>query len=155
VVELADGTLMLNARIQEGGQGKRGISSSKDGGETWSDLKLDPTLIEPVCQASLIRYSLAAEDGRNRLLFSNPASAPPKGKTKGDRVNMTVRLSCDEGKTWPISKSLHEGPSAYSCLAVLPDGDIGCLYEGGETRYGEIVFARFSLEWLTDGKECR
>jgi hypothetical protein len=27
------------------------------------------------------------------------------------------------------------------------------LYEGGETRYGEIVFARFSLEWLTDGKD--
>ena len=66
---------------------------------------------------------------------------------------MTVRLSYDEGKTWPIAKSLHAGPSAYSCLAVLPDGDIACFYEGGETRYGEMVFARFSLAWLTDGKD--
>jgi len=37
--------------------------------------------------------------------------------------------------------------------AVLPDGDIGCLYEGGETRYGKTVFARFPLEWLTDGED--
>ncbi|MCK5173149.1 MAG: exo-alpha-sialidase [Planctomycetes bacterium] len=155
VVELADGTLMLNARVQEGGQGKRGIATSTDGGETWSKFKFDPTLIEPVCQGSFLRYSLAGNSGKNRLLFSNPANAPPAGKTRGDRIKMTVRLSYDEGKTWPVSKLLHEGPSAYSCLTVLPDGDIGCLYEGGETRYGEIVFARFSLKWLTDGNDSR
>jgi len=145
VVELADGTLMLNMRMQENGQGKRGIATSKDGGQTWSEVKLDPVLIEPVCQASFLRYTLASCNGKNRLLFSNPASAT-------DRVNMTIRLSYDEGKTWSISKLLHDGPSAYSCLAVLPGGDICCLYEGGQTRYGQIVFARFSLEWLTDGK---
>jgi len=148
VVELADGRLMLNMRMQRNSQGKRGIATSKDGGETWSKFKLDQTLIEPVCQASFLRYTLASNNGKNRLLFSNPASAT-------NRVNMTVRLSYDEGRTWPVSKLLHDGPSAYSCLAVLPDGDIGCLYEGGETRYGEIVFARFSLEWLTDGKDSR
>jgi len=148
VVELADGTLMLNMRMQQNSKGKRGVATSSDGGITWSKLRFDDTLIEPVCQASILRYSYAASGGKNRLLFSNPAS------TKS-RVNMTVRMSYDEGKTWPISKLLHEGPSAYSCLAVLPDGDIGCLYEGGKTRYGEIVFARFSLEWLTDGKDHR
>ena len=155
VVELADGTLMLNVRMQEDGQGKRGIATSEDGGLTWSELKLDPLLIEPVCQASFLRYTLASTHGKNRLLFSNPASAPSPGQSRADRVKMTVRLSYDEGKTWPVSKLLHDGPSAYSCLAVLPEGDIGCLYEGGETRYGEIVFARFSLEWLTDGKDSR
>jgi sialidase-1 len=155
VVELADGRLMLNMRVQENGQGKRGIATSQDGGRTWSELQFDPVLIEPVCQASFLRYTLASTDGRNRLLFSNPASAPARGQSRGDRVKMTVRLSYDEGKTWPVSKCLHDGPSAYSCLAVLPDGDIGCLYEGGQTRYGEIVFAKFSLEWLTDGKDRR
>ena len=155
VVELADGRLMLNMRMQENGQGKRGVATSQDGGRTWSELKLDPVLIEPVCQASFLRYTLASTGGRNRLLFSNPASAPAPGESRGDRVEMTVRLSYDEGKTWPVSKRLHDGPSAYSCLAILPDGDIGCLYEGGRTRYGEIVFARFSLEWLTDGRDHR
>ncbi len=155
VVELADGKLMLNMRMQQNGQGKRGIATSEDGGRTWSELRLDPVLIEPVCQASFLRYTLASTNGKNRLLFSNPASAPPPGQSRADRVKMTIRLSYDEGKTWPVSKLLHDDPSAYSCLAVLPDGDIGCLYEGGKTRYGEIVFARFSLEWLTDGKDCR
>lgn len=153
VVELADGTLMLNMRMQANGRGKRGIATSKDGGLTWSQLELDPTLIEPVCQASFLRYTPSSTGGKNRLLFSNPASAPPPGESRADRVRMTVRLSYDEGRTWPVSKLLHDGPSAYSCLAVLPDGNIGCLYEGGETLYGEIVFARFSLEWLTGGKD--
>jgi len=153
VVELADGKLLLNMRMQKNGRGKRGIAMSEDGGRTWSELKLDPVLIEPICQASLLRYTLASTNGKNRLLFSNPASEPSDGQSRGDRVKMTIRLSYDEGTTWPVSKLLHDGPSAYSCLAIMPDGDIGCLYEGGEVRYGEIVFAKFSLEWLSDGKD--
>jgi hypothetical protein len=45
---------------------------------------------------------------------------------------MTVRLSLDEGKIWPVAKLLHVGPSAYSDLAVLPDGTICWLYEAGK-----------------------
>lgn len=153
VVELSDGTLMMNTRMQKNGQGKRGIATSKDGGETWSKLELDDELIEPVCQASFLRYTLASTEEKNRLLFSNPAMATPPGKKSGNRLNMTVRLSYDEGKTWPVSKILWEGPSAYSCLAVLPDGDIACLYEGGEKLYDEIVFARFTLDWLSGGTD--
>jgi len=141
VVELADGTLMLNMRIQEGSQRKRGIATSRDGGKTWSELELDPALIEPVCQASFLRYSPASSKGKNRLLFSNPAST-------ADRVNMTVRISYDQGKTWPVTKQLYTGYSAYSCLTVLPDGDIGCFYEAGETKDAAIYFARFPLAWL-------
>lgn len=65
---------------------------------------------------------------------------------------MTVRLSYDEGKTWPVSKLLHSGPSAYSCLTVLPDKTIGCFYERGEKHpYEKITPARFTIEWLTEG----
>ena len=67
---------------------------------------------------------------------------------------MTVRLSYDEGQTWPISKMIHTGPAAYSCLTVLADGTIGLLYERGQANpYETIAFARFNLEWLTDGKD--
>jgi len=63
---------------------------------------------------------------------------------------MTVRASFDEGRTWAASKTLHAGPSAYSCLTVLPNGDVACLYEGGAGHpYEHIVFARFPLAWLT------
>jgi sialidase-1 len=123
------------------GKNRRAIATSQDGGLTWSETTLDEALIEPVCQASLVTYPSAAADGPHQVLFSNPAS------TK--RENMTVRLSQDEGRTWPIARSLHTGPAAYSALVVLPDQTIGCLYERGDkSAYEKITFARFSLDWL-------
>src|SRR5262249_35189207 len=105
--------------------------------ETWSKPVEDNTLIESVCQASLVRYP-GAQGG---LLFANPASKK--------REKMTIRLSRDEGRTWPVARVLHERPAAYSCLAVLPDASIGCLYERGAKHPSETsTFARFSLEWL-------
>lgn len=135
-VELADGSVMLNMRSFQGNN-RRLVATSKDGGETFTKPVEDKELVEPVCQASILR--LPGEKGG--ILFSNPAS------TK--REKMTVRLSTDEGKTWPHAKELHGGPAAYSCLVVLPDGGIGCLYERGDkSPYDAIVFARFTREWL-------
>lgn len=143
VVELADGTLMMNIRNYRE-KGHRGISLSKDQGVTWSPVVSDTNLIEPVCQASLIRYTLSPPFTRNRLLFSNPA-------TQDKRIKMTVRLSYDQGQTWPVARLLNAGPSGYSCLTVLHDMRIGCLYERGDhSSIDKVTFARFTLEWLTD-----
>ena len=61
---------------------------------------------------------------------------------------------CIRDRTWPVARQLHEGPSSYSCLTVLPDGAIGCIYEGGEdSRRQWLRFARFTLSWLTEGKD--
>ena len=99
-------------------------------------------LIEPTCQASLIRYSDPLDGEPSRLLFSNPAH-----QTK--RVRMTVRISYDEGKSWARTRLLHAGPSAYSCLTRLPSGDVGMLYEAGDNSpYEAIRFARFPITWL-------
>jgi sialidase-1 len=147
VVELADGRLMLNMRNYYRVKKNRAVSVSSDGGMTWSALWRDASLAEPRCQASIFRYSLASDGGKDRLLFSNPAHPD-------SRVNMTVKMSYDEGKTWAVAKTLHGGPAAYSCLAVLDGGEIACLYEAGDKgAYETIVFERFSLEWLTDGKD--
>ncbi len=146
VVQLADGSLLLNMRSYAG-KHQRAIALSHDGGLTWGTVRLDPVLIEPVCQASMVRYTLASETGKNRLLFSNPADTV-------HRDQMTVRLSYDEGKTWPVSRLIYAGPSAYSSLAVLRDGTIGLLYERGTANaYGEIEFAHFNLRWLTHGTD--
>ena len=147
IVELTDGSLMLNIRNYRD-KGHRGVSISKDGGLTWSKITSDPTLIEPVCQASFIRYTESPQFIKNRLLFSNPAS-------ETERIKLTMRVSYDEGKTWPVAKLLNVGPAGYSCLTVLPDMKIGCLYERGEhSTIEKVTFARFSLEWLTDGADA-
>lgn len=125
VAELANGELVLNMRSYHG-RNRRAVQRSKDGGLTWSPLVLDEALIEPVCQASMIRAG-------KRLLFSNPAATT--------RTRMTVRESRDGGRTWPKSRVIHEGPSAYSSMAVLRGGSIGLLYEMGERGpYERIVF---------------
>ena len=144
VVELVGERLMLNMRNYDRSQRTRKVSISADGGAIWGDVYADRALIEPICQASIRRYSWPGASSRDVLLFSNPAH-------EEERVNMTVRLSYDGGSTWPSGKSLHGRPSAYSCLAVLPDGDVACMYEAGQQRpYESLVFARFSLDWLED-----
>ena len=147
VVELADGRLMLNMRNHPPkAENVRLIATSDDQGRSWSDTAANATLIEPPAQASLLRLSTATADDRNRLLFSNPASAR--------RERMTVRVSYDEGHTWPVARLIHLGPSAYSSLIVLPDRSIGLLFERGDhSPYERITFARFTLEWLTEGKD--
>ncbi|PYV12436.1 MAG: exo-alpha-sialidase, partial [Acidobacteria bacterium] len=73
VVELQDGTLLVNMRSNHG-KNRRALSRSRDGGLSWSPIEFDETLIEPVCQASFIRYTRKGKSAtRSRLLFSNPA----------------------------------------------------------------------------------
>ena len=146
VAELSDGegSLLLNMR-NTGKANLRAQSLSRDGGQTWTAPEYPPELVEARCQAGLLRYNWPSAKEPGRLLFCNPAS--PR------RRDLTVRVSRDDGKTWPVSKTLHQGPAAYSCLAVLPDKTIGCLYESGRTNaYEKITFARFPLDWLEGSK---
>ena len=144
VVELEDGRLLLNMRNYERTHTVRAVSTSRDKGITWSAVSYDQTLVDPICQASIRRFTTREGSERDCVLFSNPAS-------ETTRENMTVRLSYDECETWPLAIRLHGGPSAYSCLAVLPDGSVACLYErGDEHRYERITLARFNVEWLGD-----
>jgi sialidase-1 len=147
VAELADGRLLLNMRNHPPKpENFRMVATSRDGGRTLSPAVPDRALIEPPAQASLLRFSTANVQDRNRLLFANPASS--------SRERLTLRLSYDEGASWPISRVIHEGPAAYSSLVVLADRSIGVLFERGERSPNDrITFARCTLEWLTNGSE--
>lgn len=137
VTELTDGRLMLNMRSYHG-VNRRAVAWSKDAGDTWDGVYLQPELVEPVCQASLLRVTGA--DDKALYVFSNPASAK--------REKLTVRLSRDECRTWDAGLLLHPGFSAYSDLCPLPGGQVGCLYERDQNgqNYGRITFARLSVK---------
>lgn len=143
VIERGDGVLLLNMRrARTANEPYRKVAASGDGGESWSKTGYDYALIDPRCQGSLIRCASSPGFGQPFLLFSNV------GNTKR-RSALTIRLSWDEGWSWPIAKVLHAGPSAYSCLTALPNGRFACLFEAGESHpYEKIVFAPFSLDWL-------
>lgn len=138
-VELLDGRVMLNSRSSKK---MRAISLSTDGGETWPERFFDEDLVGTPCQGSLIRYAPNKWTDQNVLIFTNPTDM-------NKRINLTAKVSYDDGQTWPVARVICSGRSAYSCLTTLPDGRIGCLYETGESRvYEKIVFAEFSLDWL-------
>lgn len=145
VVELLGGRLLLNMRNYDRANRHRQVALSPDGGNTWTDQRPDPQLPEPICQASIRRYSWPGPNSRSTLLFSNPASETA-------RTNLTLRLSYDEGKTWPEQNVLHPGPGAYSDLAVTAGGKVVCLYECGEKDpYERIVLAIPDLPKVRDG----
>jgi sialidase-1 len=160
---------MLNARSESLAH-RRLVTVSEDGATDWSRPEFQDELLEPICMGSLVRLSAKPADARNRLLFANPhnldrASGNAKPGMSRDRKNLSIKLSYDEGRTWPVSKPLEPGYSAYSDLAVGPDGTIYCLYERGTedgksaetknrvTSYTHLTLARFNLEWLTDGQD--
>ncbi|HPM81241.1 MAG TPA: sialidase family protein, partial [Candidatus Anammoximicrobium sp.] len=146
IVELSDGAILDNMRSYHG-QHCRAVAISRDGGESWGPVTLDEQLVEPVCQASILRYSWPdppSPSARSRIVFANPAS-------NAARKQLTLRLSYDEGRTWAKSRVLYGGSAAYSCLTKLSDGTIGVLFE--RDGYRRISFARVDVAWLESDKE--
>jgi sialidase-1 len=115
----------------------RAIARSHNAGQTWSPLEFDSTLIEPLCQASLLAVPGPDRPEKALLIFSNPAS-------REGRRSLTVRQSFDEGKTWPVSREVYAGSAAYSCLARIAKGRIAVLFERDD--YKKITFTEFALQ---------
>lgn len=142
---LSDGSVMLNTRSTSAAN-RRLVTVSANGATGWSTPLFDQALWEPICMGSLT--SLPNSPGT--LVFANPHTlkldkdGKPEPGGRGKRENLTLKLSRDDGHSWPVQKTLEEGKSAYSDLAALPDGTILCLYE----RDTRITLARLSEKWF-------
>jgi len=150
-IQLHDGRVMLNIR-SESRQARRLISFSANGSTNFSKPVFDDELFEPICMASIVRLSEQPKYQKNRILFANPDSG-----TRA-RKNVTIKISCDEGDSWPVKKVLEPGISGYTDLTVGPNGTIYCFYERGSVTGNHydpkfLCVARFNLAWLTNGKD--
>ncbi|MFD5654018.1 exo-alpha-sialidase [Streptomyces sp. NPDC127039] len=142
-VELSDGRVMLNNRSKP----YRTVAYSTDGGVTYSPFQQDTELPAPANNGSVTRFAPNVDASHPRaswLMFSNTA-------TTGSRSNLTVRLSCDNGQTWPVRRTVEAGAAAYSTLTPLSDGTgpnpgMGLLWERGNVDH--ITYSSFDLTWL-------
>lgn len=145
-VQLSNGDIMLNMRANENANRKgdnngRAMAVTSDLGKTWTSHPASRSVLnEPVCMASTHKHNYT-KNGKafSVLLFSNP-------NTKGGRNHMTIKMSFDDGLTWPKEHwmLLDEWNSfGYSCITSIDEQTIGILYEGSGAH---MVFQQFSFK---------
>ena len=139
--ELSNGRLMINARNQKGDIRARIVAISNNGGETWDSIYFDKNLPDPVCEGSIL--NIGKKHGKNILAFCNAAD-------QKERNNLTIRISKDEGLSWPVSYPIDKNPennksdfTAYSDIVKISKNRIGVLYERND--YSQIVFK--AVKW--------
>lgn len=135
LTELADGTLLYNARIGKASKGRM-LAYSKDGGDSWSDIAINKTLSSAKSNGCTI--TLKNKDGEltNTLWFTVPV---------GKLNNCTLFVSKDGGKTWPQSKAIIENQHVkYSAMVQLDTETIGLFYETG--HYKDIKFTTLKIK---------
>ena len=139
VVELTDGSLLLNARSMQGTK-LRSVFHSPDLGQTWQPHSThSKVLIESGCNGSLIRVN-TQRDGKSVsiLLFTNC-------HVQTERSHQTIQVSFDEGTTWPEKYHLllDEGlGNGYPSLTQIDNDYIGIVYEGSQAH---LTFEKIAI----------
>ncbi|AZA11326.1 sialidase family protein [Corynebacterium gerontici] len=140
LVEDGEGRVHVYMRNQHP-SGRVGHAVSEDGGETWGEVDYAEQLTEIFSQPNAI--SIDAE-GNKALVFANASQMLP---FRGCGV---LRLSFDEGQTWPHNRVFQPRHYVYQCMTQLADGDIGLLWER-ETQ--GLYFSRIPLAWLQGSRQ--
>jgi hypothetical protein len=142
--------LYLNERdCDKANGGARLAAWSEDAGITFTRFQVT-TVVDPVTSrwtgavAGLQRLTYATESERSRILLSHPNNPTA-------RENLTIHVSYDEGATWSSGKLLDAGPSCYSDLTKLSNGNAAIVYENGNvTAYDFISFVVFNTSWIDE-----
>ena len=140
--QISGNKLMMNARNQKGDIRARIVVISSNGGETWDTAYFDRNLPDPVCEGSIL--TIGEKKGKNIIAFCNAADSLL-------RDNLTLRVSFDDGYSWPVNITVDKSPEgskrndfiAYSDIVKLGKDEIGVLYESD--NYSQIVFK--SINW--------
>ena len=151
LVEGADGAVHVWARNQHP-SGRVAHAVSHDGGVTWGEVDYDEQLPEIFSQPNAIAITglegaAAAGDGDGvkgavgrGIVFANASRMLP---FRGCGV---LRLSYDDGATWPHNRVVNPRHYVYQCMAQLPSGDIALLWE---REWQGLFLTTVPLAWLT------
>lgn len=133
IVELSDGSWMVNSRVNN--LGFRYSHISQDFGNTWRS-KIEEDIIDPGCNGSILRYEF---NSKNLLFLSNI-------NNQKERRELVLRYSYDEGITWSDPKIIYSGEAAYSSMTILNNGDIGLFFEAD--NYMRNIFTIINIDQL-------
>ena len=136
IVELNDGSWLVNSRVNN--KGIRYSHISKNQGKSWTT-RPEINLIDPGCNASLVKYDYGNYINSDLLLLSNI-------NNQSTREEIVIRHSLNGGETWSEPRIIYAGSAAYSSMTVLNNGEIGLLFE--MDSYSKNVFTKSSLHWL-------
>jgi sialidase-1 len=143
-IERGTGAIVQNMRHNS--VRNRYYATSTDGGVTFGAATANTLLPDPLCNADEMSYLRPADIGANAAPVRTRTALFSNNGNPAARNDLTVRLSTDDGASWPARALIKPGGAGYSTMAVLPDGTVGDLYEVGDS--GGIYFARFSLDWV-------
>ena len=141
LVELKGGRLMVLMRNQHP-SGRVATAISGDGGETWGEVTYHPDIPEIFSQPNAIAIDGrvgGAGSGESLYVFANASQLMPY------RGNGVLRVSMDEGKTWPITRTFNPGHYVYQSIAYLPSGKIGLLWEN---EWQGLYFTQIPFNWF-------
>ena len=132
------GEVYLNIRHQAAHRAK---AYSATGFSGWQQYGPDYQLWDPRCYGSVAAY----DDGRNpySLIFANC-------DCKTARQNVTLRISTDDGKTFPWSRVVDANRGGY--VEVATDSKRGLIYVLYEDQYGitdHLVVCSYT--WIKEG----
>ena len=148
LVEGADGAVHVWARNQHPA-GRVAHAVSHDGGVTWGEVDYHDQLTEIFSQPNAIAVTGAhdaagvADPGSRSIVFANASQMLP---FRGCGV---MRLSHDDGATWPHNRVINPRHYVYQCMAQLPSGDIALLWE---REWQGLFLTTVPLTWLVSSR---
>ena len=148
LVEGADGAVHVWARNQHPA-GRVAHAVSHDGGVTWGEVDYHDQLTEIFSQPNAIAVTGAsdiagaAEPSSRSIVFANASQMLP---FRGCGV---MRLSHDDGATWPHNRVINPRHYVYQCMAQLPSGDIALLWE---REWQGLFLTTVPLTWLVSSR---
>ena len=144
----ADGAVHVWARNQHPA-GRVAHAVSRDGGATWGEVDYHDQLTEIFSQPNAIAITGAhdaagvADPGSRSIVFANASQMLP---FRGCGV---MRLSHDDGVTWPHNRVINPRHYVYQCMAQLPSGDIALLWE---REWQGLFLTTVPLTWLVSSR---
>ena len=135
----SDGRVYMNIRQVSYCRAK---AYGKNGYSDWEGYAPDYALHDPGCFGSVVSYN--DEKHPYTLIFANCA-------IKQGRTRVTVKVSFDDGNTYPISKLIDQDRGGY--VEVAADNSSGVIYVIYENDWGKSAqIVRFDYDWLVNEK---